>query len=314
MSIKHDMPFADYLAVEALDFSLAKWMLASPLDCWARSWLNPAREDTDSPAMRNGRAMHCRIVEPQSFRKAYVPALNPEDYPLALRTVEDMKEACRRLDLKVSGRRDDLAERLRPHDDVMLWDDVVSDYARKHAGAEFLAAEQIAEIEIAAKMIEAHPQLSKCFSGGHPEVSVFWNDPETNIPMKCRIDYLKPAAICEYKTLTNPYGKLFEKACYGAIASGRYQVQAVFQKEGLKANGDSAEREFVWVMQSQGVAPIAKGFILSEGALYQAGLAQYRHCIREFARCLDAYGDEPWVDPQPIEYCDDMMVPAYATD
>ncbi len=314
MSIKHDMPFADYLAVEALDFSLAKWMLASPLDCWARSWLNPDREDTDSPAMRNGRAMHCRIVEPQSFRKAYVPALNPEDYPLALRTVEDMKEACRRLDLKVSGRRDDLAKRLRPHDDVTLWDDVVSDYAKKHAGAEFLAAEQIVEIEIAAKMIEAHPQLSKCFQGGSPEVSVFWTDPETKLPLKCRIDYLKPKVIVEYKTFNNAYGKSVDRAIFGAIAGGKYQIQAVFQKEGLRANGDDAEREFLWIFQAQGIAPVARGHILSEGALYQAAVAQYRHCVREFARCLDTYGSDPWVDPQDISYLDDMLVPAYATE
>ena len=312
--IIHGMPFADYLAVEALDFSLAKWMLTSPLDCWVRSWMNPQREDADSKAMANGRAMHCRIVEPEQFGKSYVAALDPADFPLALRTVDDMKEACRRLDLKLGGRRDDLIERLRPHEDVTLWDDLVADYGREHAGAEFMDASQIAEIEIAAKMIEAHPQLSKCFKGGQPEVSVFWIDEETKLPLKCRIDYLKPGVIVEYKTFNNAYGKSVDRAIFGAIAAGKYQIQAVFQKEGLRANGDTAEREFLWVFQQQGVAPVARGHILSEGALYQAAVAQYRHCVREFAHCLEHYGSDPWVDQQDISYLDDMLIPAYATE
>lgn len=316
MSIERHMPFADYLAVEALDFSLAKWMLTSPLDCWARSWLNPnPPEDKDSAAMRNGRAAHCRVVEgAEAFAAHYVPEIDPADFPLALRTVDDMKEACCRLDLKVGGRRDDLIDRLRPHDDVVLWDDVLADYGKEHAGKEFLSHDLIGEIQIAAKMIEAHPQLSKCFKGGHPEVSVFWNDPETNIPMKCRIDYLKPAAICEYKTFNNAYGRAIDRAIYSAIAAGRYQMQAVFQKEGLKVCGDTAERQFLWIFQQQGIAPVARGHILNEGALYQAALAQYRHCVREFARCLETFGSDPWVDPQDIEYLDDMLIPAYATE
>jgi hypothetical protein len=312
--IIHEMPFDDYLAVEALDFSLAKWMLASPLDCWARSWLNPNKEDADSPAMTNGRAMHCRVIEPETFARSYVPKLDPADYPLALRTVDDMKEACRRLELKVGGNRADLVERLKPHDDVVMWDDIVSEYGRENAGAEFLDRGTLSDIEIAAKMIEAHPQLSKCFKGGSPEVSVFWKDGETGTPMKCRIDYLKPKAICEYKTFNNIYGKSVDRAIFGAIASGRYQIQAVFQKEGLKACGDIAERQFLWVFQAQGIAPVARGHILSEGALYQAAIAQYQYCVREFARCLEVYGADPWVDPQDIQFLDDMLIPAYATE
>ncbi len=314
MPIEHDMPFADYLAVEALDFSLAKWMLASPLDCWVRSWMNPKREEAETQAMANGRAMHCRVIEPEVFKTAYVPALDPADYPLAIRTVEDAKEACRRLDLKVSGRRDDLLERLRPHDDVQIWDDLVSDYGKEHSGAEFLSADQMTEIQTAAAMIEHHPQLSKCFKGGEPEVSVFWTDEKTGLPLKCRIDYLKPAVICEYKTFSNPYGKSAERAIMAAIAGGKYHIQAVFQKEGLRACGDTAEREFLWIFQQQGVAPIARGHILSEGALYQAATAQYRHCIESFAECLERFGADPWVDLTPIMHLDDQMVPVYATE
>ena len=311
--IVHDMPFPDYLAVEALDFSLAKWMLASPLDCWARSWMNPNREDVDSPQMANGRAMHCRIVEPEAFSKSYVPMLDQADYPQALRTVEDLKEACRRLDLKVGRKRDDLIERLRPHDDVQLWDDVVSAYAKEHAGAEFMDSGVLADIEVAAKMIEAHPQLSKCFQGGRPEVSIFWTDEETRLPLKCRIDYLKSKAIVEYKTFSNVYGKSMDRAIMAAIASGKYHMQAVFQKEGLAANGEP-DREFLWVFQQQGIAPVAKGHIFMEGALYEAAKAQVRHAVREFARCLETFGSDPWVDPSPIEYLDDQSVPIWATE
>jgi hypothetical protein len=40
-------------------------------------------------------------------------------------------------------------------------------------------------------MIERHEELSKAFSRGHAEVSLFWYCPKTGVPMKMRVDYLK---------------------------------------------------------------------------------------------------------------------------
>ncbi len=313
-----DMPFDTYLAAEALDFSLAKWALVSPLDCWARSWLNPNRVDTETKAMVNGRAMHCRIVEgAEHFSQQYVAELDPADYPQAVRTVEDAKEQCRRLDLKVSGLRDELLDRLRPHDDVQIWDDMLEAHRDSNPGAEFLPSSQMHEIQLAAAMVENHPQLWKCFQGGKPEVSCFWRDEETGLLLKCRIDYLKPAAICEYKSFSNPLGKPVERAIYGHIAARRYHVQAAFQKIGLAQvyrSNETVGRQFVWIFQQNDGVPLARGIVFGEGSLYTAAVAQMRDAVNIFAANLERFGDAPWVDDTPIEQLDDLMVPIYATE
>ena len=46
-------------------------------------------------------------------------------------------------------------------------------------------------IEIAAAMIEHHPELRHCFIGGYAEVTVIWF--EDGLWFKARFDYLKPA-------------------------------------------------------------------------------------------------------------------------
>src|SRR3546814_14526079 len=61
-------------------------------------------------------------------------------------------------------------------------------------------------------MIEKHPDLSKAFSGGHPEVSIFWQDEQTGISCKARLDYLKARAIVDLKTFSNPLSKPIDKA------------------------------------------------------------------------------------------------------
>jgi len=171
--------------------------------------------------------------------------------------------------------------------------------------------ETLAEIEYAAAMIERHPELSRAFEGGQPEVSIFWN--LDGVPMKCRIDYLKPKAVVEYKTFSNSRRLPAGKAIAHAIAGEKYHLQAVVYNTALEALGEP-ERTWLWVFQQQGPVPLARGKVFPRGSLFDVGLVQMREMVGLYKDCLKRFGSDPWVDMTPIETLDDLEVPTWATD
>lgn len=326
------LPVADYLAIKALSASGIKWLAVSPLDFWARSWLCPDPEPTDeTPYTELGEAFHTRICEGRAtFYERYATALEPGDYPAAIRTADELREACRDLGLKVGGTKADLRARLlEANPAAEIWDDLLSEHAAHHEGKTLLSAQTIKRIEIAAAMIEKHPELSLCFQGGIPELTVVWQDEETGVLCKARFDYVKPRAAIELKTFGNPLGKSIDAAIYGAIASRGYFVSAAhyldawphmlrFVREG-RIFGEASDvlaklqpdPQYVFVFQQTGVAPLARGKIFPRGMVYDIGKIAVRDARQTFKDCVDLYGNDPWIDSQPISQLDDSEFPAW---
>lgn len=331
------LPEGQYHAEPRLSTSAMKWLKISPRDFWVRSWMNPDRpEEEDTDAKESGSAHHKRILEGRdAFYRAYAAALEPADYPDALRTVEDIKARLVQLEQKVTGRKDDLIARLLDADpSTDVWDVLVAEHAKANAGKTLLRFEHIKRIEFAAAMIERHPALAKCFTGGYPEVTVFWTDQDTGVPMKARLDYLKVKAIVDLKTFSNPLGKGIDAAIYAAMASRKYHIQAanyvdaankakaLIRDGRVHGNADRAwldrfaatpEPEFIFVFQDTGPAQIARGKIFPKRSMYQIGQVEVRHLVSVFAECRERFGDGPWVDDATIEEFDDALFPAYAT-
>lgn len=325
------LPDEAYHAVPALSNSGIKHLRTSTLDYWVRSFMNPDYEPEESPFMEAGKAYHRRILEGRErFYESYAAQLDPLDYPEALRTVDDIKARLKELDLKVSGRKDELVERLLLADpEAQVWDELVADHKGDNAGKTLLSHELITKIEKAARMIECHPELSKCFRGGHPEVSVFWEDDD--VPMKARVDYLKPRAIIDLKTFGNQYGKPIDEAVATAVANERYHIQAAVYTEaverakGLIVKGavhgldDQAwlrslvenEQQFVFVFQQTGVAPVARGKVFPRMSAYDIGKICMTEAIQIFRECREVWGEDPWIDKTPITTFDDAEFPAY---
>lgn len=331
------LPEAEYHGAFALSNSGAKNLMVSTLDFWARSMLNPDREDETSEQMDLGKAYHTRILDGRdAFYAAYAPAVQIEDHPDALVSSDEIKAELKERGLKVSGKKDELIERLLEADpSVEIWDRIKEDHVRKHGGRSLLPPKTIQRIEISAAMIEKHPELSKCFRGGQPEVSIFWTDAITGTPMKARLDYLKPRAIVDLKTFSNPYGKPIGRAISTAMAGGRYHIQAAcyfeavemaveFIKHGmvhgeadkdfLKALAGANERQFVFVFQQTGIAPVARGMILPKNLTYECGRVALTDAKRIFSDCLAQYGADPWVDTAPIGQFEDTDFPSYITE
>jgi hypothetical protein len=342
------LPDDDYHAQPRLSASGIKNLLVSPMDFWARSWLNPAaRNDDDEPEWAiKGRAYHARICEGKEvFYQRYVAELDCSEIKDLLRTADDLKSECRAMELKVGGNKDELVERLlaagckKPIYDVM-----VDEHKQEHAGKTFLPADWIYDIELAAACIEKHPTLCKCFSGGYPEVSILWtaeverNDGSGelfNVPMKMRADYLKPAAIVDLKTYANKMRKPLDRAVYYTMAAERYHLQTAVYYDGLAAAKNlpiravtgavpsqawmdalhKHDKQFVFVFQQKGVAPVASGYVMQEGlGLISVGKAQVREAQQQFHDCLTHYGAAPWIMDRPLQQVSDQDVPQFATE
>ena len=330
-----------YHAALALSASGIKSLRVSTLDWFMRSPLNPeGDEDGDNEARLIGRAYHRRICEGRSaFAACYHAAIDPGDYPGALRTNEELTAAIARAGGPVRGvrglRKAQLIEQLLALDpQALAWDRLVAQHAVEHTGKILLPAPVIHRIEVAAMMIEAHPQLKKAFTGGAPEVSVFWVDGETGVPCKCRFDYLKPRAIVDLKSF-EARGLQLDKAIARAVALYKYNIQAALylrgaeEARGLIAEGrvfgdadpalmraihDANERTFLFVFQSKGVAPVARGKVLAPGSVLDIGKLEVEQALYLWARCWETFGVEPWVDVSDITTFEDTEFPAYLVE
>jgi exodeoxyribonuclease VIII len=69
--VKHAMPFAEYLATDAVSHSLLENVRRTPLYALAKK----LRPDPSTPSMILGSAIHCAVLEPERFKKVY--ALQP---------------------------------------------------------------------------------------------------------------------------------------------------------------------------------------------------------------------------------------------
>lgn len=323
-----------YHAIPALSASGIKNLLISPMDFWARSWMAPKLDDDEDTAARIiGRAYHKRILEGKdAFYRSYAETFSAPAN--ALRTIDDMAEALAKaaVHLPSKAKRPDFIAAVREHcPDELLFDDLREQHQTRHEGKEFLSADLIAKIEIAAAMIEQHPEISKCFRGGYPEVSVIWT--ESDIRFKTRFDYLKPKAITDLKTFANFMNKPVDAAIYSAMANGKYHIQAAFylrafaaaralskpvdyrgDDQWLSRFADCDEPGFYFVFQQKGIAPLARCKKFTRGSLWSCGEVAIEEAIGRFRTYREKYGGLPWIDQTPIEDFDDSLFPAYTTD
>lgn len=338
------MPDDEYFAVPALSASGVKNLRMSPLDFWARArWLNPAYEDDneepDSFVRVLGKAYHKRILEGrEAFENCYAPAFDPSGYKDALDGADDIKEALRRhkeagANVKLSGKKADMIANLLELDPAAKIMDVLRDiYVEEHEGKDFLPAKAMLKIELAAAMIERDPQLSKAFTGGMAEVSIFWTCPTIGIPCKARMDYLKPKAVVDLKTFANKNGYPISRAIDRELGYNRYPIQAAWyydaadQVAGLinagKVYGDAPheylkalhaehEKTFLYVFQQKGVAPVAKGRTFSRSLTNcLLAAAQCEAAKQTYRTCAETFGTDPWLVPEPITAFDDATIPA----
>lgn len=317
------MPDDAYHRIPCLSSTGIKNLQVSPMDFWARSWMNPFkdadRDEEDSDAKIIGKAYHKRILEGrEAFYDTYATEFTCDDDDV-LRSGDDLKQACKDRELPVSGTKAVMTQRLLDYDpSLKIFDALQAEYAEDHVGKVFLPERLIRRIELSAAMIENHPRLKFFFVGGMPEVTVIWDDPEYGLRMKARFDYLKIAAINDLKTFANQMGRPIDYAIFNEVKYRQYGIQTFVYLRGaeagkelarqgkvfgdvdpewLQAYMDSPEHEFNFAFQQKGVAPVAKDAPLRKDySMYREGETQVQHGITVFKHYASLYGADPWVD------------------
>lgn len=224
-----DLPAADYHEIPALSNSGIGDLLVSPLTYWHHH-INPkATRKADTEFTIFGSAAHCRILTPELFDQHYATALNKADFPSALVTMEDLRTYCEANGLKASAKRkEELVDRIRSANlSPLIWDDLLSRHTSDNQGKTFLSRDEVEAVDEIGLAVFEDPVLCDMVSGGHAEVSIFIEEPQTGRLIKVRIDYLKPATSSDLKTLTIRDGKTFEQAAFEALYYRDYFRQAV---------------------------------------------------------------------------------------
>lgn len=343
------MDEATYHAIPRLSASGIKNLLVSPMDFWARSWMNPRRpeEEDDKEWKVYGRAYHKRILEGRdAFYAAYAPFLDEADYPNALTKQEHYKQACREMGLPVGGKNDELIERLLAAGcDKQLMPVIVAEHAKANAGKTFLKPDWFFQIELSAACIEFDESLAVRFQKGFPEVAILWTDEVTSkdgeilsVPMKCKVDYLKTREINDLKTFSNQMQRPFDRATFQEIASRKYHIQVATYYRGVEAAEEMVDRgmvnvlsgpapkhawldafakhpkTFSFIFQQKGVAPVAGGYTMDDSRIVLTmGNArdQIREAQIEFVACMDHFGTDPWIRSRGMRIAEDTDFPGY---
>jgi hypothetical protein len=332
-----------YHGAFGLSYSGIKDFRVSPYLWWSKSPLNPrldkvlAEENGSSEARTLGHAFDARIIcGREYFDQRFVTDLVHADHPDSLRTVDDLKGWLESKGLPKSGKtKDELIDRAIGHDaNVRIWDAILDGYQKQHAGKTFLSADWMEKIELAAALIEKHPELSKALKGGAPQVSIVWNCEKTGIPLRARYDYLKQKLIVDLKTFDARGDLPLENAIGKEIGFRKYHIQAAMYVEaaaqiprfikGGQVYGDAPDgfldllarhpkKGFGWIFQIKGPAPQAFGYILPEQSmLWNIGSVEIDNAKHAFRACIDRFGADPWIDTTGFRNLDDCLIPAWS--
>ena len=177
----------------------------NPRHFWNNSSYNPDRQKTPpTKEMIFGRMVHCKLLTPELFDKGFCVLPERKDYEKAYRivdTVEEMKVVLKEKELPVSGKRDDLIERLKLADpNILVWSEYLSQ-AKKDAGRADIVTQ--AEYESACNMVDAalaNHSVRKLLGNGCAEESLTWYREEGGPLCKARLDYLRDGLWVDYKT------------------------------------------------------------------------------------------------------------------
>lgn len=285
------IPNADYHGGPGISKSGLDIIRRSPMHYKAARDAGP-REST--PAQREGTIVHDLVLEPESFWDRYArPFVAPEG---ALDTVDDIKARLKDLSLPVSGKKQELKERLALVDsEAVFLDDLKDAYYTSVAGKAIISTEELAKAQAMADAINAHPVAGKLLAPGtgDAELSCYWVDEVTGALCRCRPDHWRhDDIIVDLKTTNDASPEGFAKS----INDWRYHVQDPFYQDGIKAaiaqsgSERAAPKAFLFVAVEK-TAPHAVAVYRLDSESVDIGRREYREDLDTYAACA---GSDVW--------------------
>jgi len=310
---------SDYFAVPALSASGMRDLAVSPLRYWFLH-LNPdkpLREET--PAMRFGSALHCAVLEPQKFDRAYACALIPPAD--CLDTMEDLRGWLKDQGVAPKGTRkaDVIAQVQGVSDSVPILEVLKQRHATEHDGKTILSVDEWGRVLGARNALAAEPSFQKLMIEGRAEVPYFVKDPETSVMLKARMDWVAPGFTMDLKTFSQQRGKSIDRTVADAIWYEFYYRTGNFYRTVRRLHdGDAAMKPFILAfVESEPPHEVRiKSLIPSlDGQVHlywERGRVECRAFINQYAECLARFGDKPWRTEQEVDSLVDEDLPQQA--
>lgn len=232
--IYFDLDEDTYHAIPRLSMSGIQKIMISPADFWAQSWLNPAKdagEKKETNAQILGRAYHIARFEPARFDTTYCRDLEKSEMPEGtLMTDGDISAALEALGEPKTKKGEKVLDKAIRLIDAgfagKVWHYEKAMFDAELGGIIPIAGEIYDQLRVDIDTIHNNPEVEAFLTGGHPEVSILWTDAATGVSMKCRVDYLRPTGMTDFKTFDNARGQHVQNAIMGAIKFNRYYIQA----------------------------------------------------------------------------------------
>ena len=262
-----NMPAPEYHGVRAFSNSLSGHMLRSPAH--AKVYQEQGIEDT--PALLLGRATHAAVLEPDAF-----PALFHEA-PEVDRRTKAGKEAWAGAEEKAHM-----------------------------TGAELLRAADYQTCLAIRDAVHRSKAAKALLSGaGEVELSLFWNDQDTGVYCKGRLDRLSKGigggAIVDLKTTRDASRLAFERT----IFNRGYHRQGYLYTTGAEGLGLAAKHYAIIAVEKEPPYGVAV-YRLTEGAI-QAGGDQIRPLLERYQQCME---NDEW--PGYPDRVEEISLPAWA--
>ena len=212
------------------------------------------------------------------------PRLNPDFEPV-VKAVFDLGSAAHNMVLRQDSWREEIEIIDKPD-----WRTKDAREARDEAhaaGRHPVLREQYENLDRMVGVLERHPQARRAFTAGKPEQSLFWQDPDTGIWMRCRPDYepSKPTAPWpDFKTTQEGRPDRWDRRFtldHGGV------MRAAFYEEGIRrCYGVESPTLYYVVQEIAAPYAVTVRVVDSDSELMKIGRAMLRKAIVFWAESL----------------------------
>ncbi len=311
------LPEDVYHATPWLGSSNMKTLYSSPPDYWFESAMNPLREPDDpSSAQTFGTALHHRVLYgAEAFERDYT---HIDGTMTESPSAEDLKEF-----ITAQGGK---PAKLKADNERMV----------REMGVRLLTQKTYEKVMVSAAQIVKNPHLAQAFTGGWPEVSVFWR--EGDVPCKARFDYLKLKAIVDLKSFSSKNRiNTIDRWVIQDLFNYRYDIQVAHYLRGHAAAGAlfdagkvfalpgatrptddwlrqalGARAHWVFVFYKSDGMPISKSYqVPNESPCHMSGEAALKTALDAYRDNFEKFGTDAWVNMDPPFQIDEEDLPKW---
>ncbi len=277
-----NIPFEQYQGIDAISKHGLDSLAISPLHHW--KWCrDPNRVNPkDTPAKIIGNAIHTAILEPERFQAEFMEEPQPPEGSLI--TLPDYQAECKKRELKVSGTKPVLMDRLimagLPLD--AFWD---HQYDQLTKGKKVLSTPDWRTTKAIAARVKRHPEASELLKNGKAEQSIVWIDQDTGVKCKGRIDWIAIGSVSsillDLKSTNDASPIGFQRS----IAKYKYYIQAAMYLDGMAALGFEQDA-FIFAAWEKH-SPYAPALYYASESLISAGRTEYKKLLKIYRNCLE---------------------------